>query len=63
LAVVSTKQDRDAVRLTLVDLEDKTEVKTLKLDLAYWPTQRFVFVDGEGWRREAAPAPTPSAAP
>lgn len=63
LAVVNNKQDRDAVRLTLVDLEDKTEVKTLKLDLAYWPTQRFVFVDGEGWRREDAPAPTPSAAP
>lgn len=51
LKVVSTKQDRAAVRLKTINWSGMVEVITLKLDLQYWPTLDFER-DGAGvWSR------------
>lgn len=51
LAQVRSKQDRDAVRLTTVNWDGRTEVITLKLDLNYFPTYQLELT-GDGWKRE-----------
>jgi S1-C subfamily serine protease len=54
LKVVASKKDRDAVRLKTSHPNGKTEVLTLKLDLAYWPTLEFTrSADGSTWTRTA----------
>jgi S1-C subfamily serine protease len=54
LKVVASKKDRDAVRLKTAHPNGKTEVITLKLDLAYWPTLEFKrSEDGSTWTRTA----------
>lgn len=55
LAVVSEKKDRESVRVLMVDLDNKQEVRTLKLDLRYWPTEELLLTE-DGWvRRPVAP--------
>jgi len=50
LEAVKHKDNRDPVRLKTKDLDDKTEVITLKLDTEFWPT--FALTRGaEGWVR------------
>ncbi|HIF93130.1 MAG TPA: PDZ domain-containing protein [Myxococcales bacterium] len=50
LVAVSSKQDRDAVRLKTIDLDGKPSVITLKLELEYWPTYELRRNDGV-WER------------
>ena len=38
---VANKKDRDPVRLATLDLDGKSSVLTLKVDLEYWPTYRL----------------------
>lgn len=49
-AVVQNKQDREAVRLTTVNWDDRVEVITLKLDLRYFPTYELRLTEN-GWQR------------
>ena len=50
LAAVEDREDRTALRLGVVDLEDRPHTLTLRLDLQYWPT--FELRLGEdGWQR------------
>lgn len=51
LAAVSELEDGAVVRLTMRDLDDKEYVRTLELDLAFWPTRVFSLSD-EGWVAE-----------
>ena len=58
LAAAANQKDRGPVRLKVVNLDGKTEVITLRLDLEYWPTYSLAL-EGEGWQRtrlSAAPA-------
>ena len=48
LALVADKKDREPVRLTLLNKRGKTYVRTLKVDLRYWPTRVFAQT-GTGW--------------
>ncbi len=50
LAAVSGREDRGAVRIRTVDLEGRSRVITLKLDLQFWPTSELRR-DGRRWRR------------
>lgn len=51
LRAVEGREDGSVVRLTLSDLDGQESVRTLELDLAYWPTR--VFTSGEeGWTVE-----------
>jgi len=50
LAAVSGTGDRGSVRLKTLDLEGRIRVKTLKLDLEYWPTSELVRTPA-GWER------------
>ena len=43
-------EDRGFVRRKVVDLEGRVRVKTLKLDLEYWPTWELLR-GPEGWER------------
>ncbi len=49
-AAVAGRADRDPVRLRVVDLDGRTRVVTLRLDLDYWPAYDFRRVDGR-WTR------------
>ncbi len=52
LAAVADKPNRASVRLKTVDLDDKVELITLRLDLDYFPTYELLRTP-EGWvRRE-----------
>ena len=55
LEAVADTPDRGSVRLKLLDLEGRTRVKTLKLDLEYWPTWELVR-GPEGWERRRVSA-------
>lgn len=57
LAAVAGKEDRSHVRLSLVDMEGRERVKTLKLDLQYWPTQEVIRTES-GWVRRPVGAQT-----
>lgn len=50
MAAVGDKADRAPVRVTVVDLEGKPSVHTLKLDLHYWPTFELQRTDSV-WSR------------
>jgi len=50
LALVANKKDRDPVRLATLDLDGKSSVLTLKVDLEYWPTYQLRKTDGV-WER------------
>lgn len=50
LAAVAGTDDRGSVRMKLLDLEGRVRVKTLKLDLEYWPTSELLRGPG-GWDR------------
>lgn len=50
LAAVSGRADGGAVRLKTTDLDGRVQVLTLKLDLAYWPTQELRR-EGDTWTR------------
>lgn len=52
LAAVKGLKPEEPVRLTLVDLDERPSVVTLKLDAAYWPT--LTLTRGpEGWARSS----------
>jgi S1-C subfamily serine protease len=55
LAAVSGKGDRDSVRLKVLDLDDKTDVITLKLDLEFWKTEEL-RMGPDGWSRRPVSA-------
>ena len=50
-AAVLGREDGSVVRLTLRDLDDNEYVRTLELDLAFWPTRVFAYTD-DGWAVE-----------
>jgi S1-C subfamily serine protease len=52
LEAVAGKQDRDAVRLEILDLDGRPDVITLKVDLEYWPTYELRKTGGV-WERAA----------
>jgi len=56
LEAVGDTGDRGFVRLKVVDLEGRVRVKTLKLDLEYWPTWELLR-GPEGWERRRLSAP------
>ena len=56
LAAVADTPDRGSVRLKMLDLEGRTRVKTLKLDLEYWPTWELLR-GPNGWERVRLSAP------
>jgi len=69
LAAVGDTPDRGSVRLRTVDLDGKADVRTLELDLRYWPTIELRW-NGSGWVRSepeitdaAVPAVTRGATP
>jgi S1-C subfamily serine protease len=51
IAVVSSKRNRDSVRLTTITWNGQVEVLTLRLDDTYWPPYQIVWHDGQ-WHRE-----------
>lgn len=51
LKEVEGREDGSVVRLTLRDLDDNEYVRTLELDLAFWPTRVFAYTD-DGWAVE-----------
>ncbi|MCK6502612.1 trypsin-like peptidase domain-containing protein [Myxococcota bacterium] len=55
LAAVQAVPDGGAVRLKTEDLDGRVEVKTLVVDLTWWPTWELVRTDA-GWQRRALPA-------
>ncbi len=58
LEAVSATGDRGSVRLKMLDLEGRVRVKTLKLDLEYWPTWELLR-GPTGWeRRRLTPPPS-----
>ena len=50
LAAVDDREDRTAVRLHVVDLDDRPHTLTLRLDLEYWPTYELRLTE-DGWIR------------
>jgi S1-C subfamily serine protease len=53
VAVVAPLRDGADVRLAIVTLDTKRSVRTLRLDLHYWPTYELVAdADGEWHRRD-----------
>ncbi|MBL8200535.1 MAG: trypsin-like peptidase domain-containing protein [Chromatiales bacterium] len=54
LEVVSTRRNREAVRLTTVTWNNQLEVLTLKLDDTYWPAWQIGWRD-DGWQRSDLP--------
>ena len=49
-AAVEGREDHSSLRLQVIDLANKTHVRTLRLDLANWPTRELTRTD-EGWLR------------
>lgn len=52
LAAVEGREHRSPVRLRLKEWDGSTEVVTLKLDTAFWPTMEIVREDGRWIRRQ-----------
>ena len=50
LAAIRPLKDRQAVRVTMENLSGVPSVKTIKMDLHYWPTQLIELRDGV-WER------------
>ncbi len=57
LAAVAGVEDRGSIQLRLETLEGKPEVRTLELDLRYWPTSELRRGPDGVWRREASVGP------
>jgi hypothetical protein len=57
LAAVAKTKDRGSVRLKVLDLEGRVRVKTLKLDLEYWPTWELRR-SADGWQRRQISEPS-----
>ena len=56
LEQVTKKRDGEVLRVKYVDLEGRTRMTTLRLDLTYWPTFTLERgADGEWTRAEVAP--------
>lgn len=55
LAVVQAVPNGGAVRLKTEDLDGRVEVKTLVVDLTWWPTWELVRTE-QGWQRRELPA-------
>jgi S1-C subfamily serine protease len=62
LGAVADTRDRGSVRLKVLDLEGRVRVKTLKLDLEYWPTWEL-FRGRTGWERRRISNPPRPVAP
>lgn len=56
IEVVSTKGNREALRLTTVTWNNQPEVLTLKLDDTYWPAWQIIW-QGDHWERSDLPTP------
>lgn len=56
LEAVAQTEDRGSVRLKVLDLEGRIRVKTLKLDLEYWPTWELRR-GTDGWQRHRISQP------
>ncbi|MCP3674106.1 MAG: hypothetical protein GY829_06500, partial [Gammaproteobacteria bacterium] len=50
IAIVKDKQDRDSVRLKVMDLKGRTKVITLQLNNNYWPMAQILHTEN-GWVR------------
>ena len=50
LAAIEGRPDRSSVRLKTINLDERIQVVTMKLDLRYWPTREFQYEGGE-WVR------------
>jgi len=51
IKAIDDRTDRESVRLKTIDLDGRTSVTTLKLDLEYWPTTQLRLTP-EGWRAQ-----------
>ncbi|MBN2800745.1 MAG: trypsin-like peptidase domain-containing protein [Deltaproteobacteria bacterium] len=58
LAAIAPLADGASVRLKLVDMDEREQVRTLKVDLSYWPTQVYELRDGR-WSRTHLERPSP----
>jgi len=52
LAAINGREDRESVRLKTVNLDERIQVVTMKMDLRYWPTREFQYKEGEWVRIE-----------
>ncbi|MBT3221709.1 MAG: hypothetical protein HN348_21740, partial [Proteobacteria bacterium] len=54
IEIVRSMSDRQPIRVKMLGLDGSVHVKTLKLDLQYWPTELLELSDGEWTRSRVA---------